>query len=60
MEQSGESLSEVLEGTVAVARGLEALQSEHESLLAELGAGQQSGELCGYSLFSELPTECSQ
>ena len=36
MEES--SLQEILEGTVAVARGLEALQSEHKTILSQYNA----------------------
>ena len=38
MEES--TLQEILESTVAVARGLEALQSEHESLLKDYYASE--------------------
>ena len=38
-----ESLVEVLESTVAVSKGLEALQSEHETLLEALRGSKDGG-----------------
>ena len=52
------TLQEILESTVAVARGLEALQSEHDSILTDFYATEGS-EAGTYKLVQGLQLETS-
>ena len=48
------TLQEILEGTVAVARGLEALQNEHESIITENVDNPEGIVYCQLSQFAHV------